>query len=213
LFFAYVLGTGTGYWPREEADAEHQSYGWNYLLLCSFAIQHSCMQRRNFWRLPAPYERSLYGAASGIVLGGMTLLWRPVPGGIIWEGPLWIVAISLAAAIGTGCCCASINHTTFMGLAQAWTGNAEARGPLCTEGPYRYVRHPLMLGLLIALWAQPIMPAELMMMNGGLTLYVLIALELEENDLVRDYGEEYEKYRKEVPMLIPWKVFSRRSQA
>jgi protein-S-isoprenylcysteine O-methyltransferase Ste14 len=52
-----------------------------------------------------------------------------------------------------------------------------------------------------------------MMMNGGLTLYVLIALELEENDLVRDYGEEYEKYRKEVPMLIPWKVFSRRSQA
>jgi protein-S-isoprenylcysteine O-methyltransferase Ste14 len=66
---------------------------------------------------------------------------------------------------------------------------------------------------LIALWAQPIMPAEMMMMNGGLTLYVLIALELEENDLVRDYGEEYEKYRKEVPMLIPWKVFSRRSQA
>src|SRR5260370_18558218 len=76
---------------------------------------------------------------------------------------------------------------------------------VCSSDLYRFVRHPLMLGLFIAIWAQPIMPPELLMMNAGMTIYILGAIVLEEHDLVRQYGEEYEKYQRAVPSLIPWK--------
>src|SRR5947209_5556913 len=105
VFLAYVVGTGVGYWPRDEALAVHASYGWNYLLLCLFGVQHSGMQRRSFWLLPKHLERSVYVAASGVVLGAVMLMWQPVPGDVIWEGPLWIVSISLLATIAIVACC------------------------------------------------------------------------------------------------------------
>jgi len=70
-------------------------------------------------------------------------------------------------------------------------------------GPYRFVRHPLMVGALVFLWGQPTMPPELLLLNAGLTVYVLVAIRLEERDLVRRYGAAYEDYRRRVPALIP----------
>jgi protein-S-isoprenylcysteine O-methyltransferase Ste14 len=183
------------------------NFGWLFLA----AGQHSGMARQSFkqwltrW-IPAALERSLYVAVSGILLAALTLGWQPLPGAPLWHGPLWIAALSLLAALGVGLCCGWFDHATFFGLRQAWTGNANARSPLRIEGPYRYVRHPLMLGLLIALWAQPIMPPELLMMNVGLTVYILIAIRWEERDLVREFGAEYEQYRRKVPALIPFRV-------
>ena len=144
---------------------------------------------------------------AGAIVASLTLGWQPLPGDPLWHGSLWIAAISLLAAIGLGLCCGWADHADFLGLKQAWTGNAEMPGPLIVAGPYRFVRHPLMLGLLVAIWAQPIMPPELLLMNVGLTLYVLLAIQWEERDLLREYGAEYEKYRSEVPMLIPWKMW------
>jgi len=193
IFFAYVFGSGTGVWPR--GDPEEGLFPWlndiGWLLL--FAIQHSGMARQSFkqwltrW-FPAALERSLYVAVSGILLAALTLGWQPLPGEPLWHGPLWTVAISLLAALGIGLCCGWFDHTAFFGVRQAWTGNADASSSLRIEGPYRYVRHPLMLGLLIALWAQPIMPPELLMMNVGLTIYILLAIRWEERDLVREFG-------------------------
>jgi protein-S-isoprenylcysteine O-methyltransferase Ste14 len=210
LFFAYVLATGAGILSRV-GDAPGGVMPWavnvGLLLLC--AAQHSGMARQSFkqwitrW-IPPTLERSLYVAASGVAIALLTVCWQPLSGDPIWHGPLWIAAISVLAALGLTCCCAWFDHAAFLGLTPAWTGNAPARGPLCIDGPYRYVRHPLMLGVLIALWAQPIMPPELLMMNGGWTIYILIAIWLEERDLLRDYGAEYEAYRKKVPALIPF---------
>jgi protein-S-isoprenylcysteine O-methyltransferase Ste14 len=112
----------------------------------------------------------------------------------------------MVAALGTGWCAAWFAPASFLGYQQAATGVAEVRGRLRIEGPYRYVRHPLMVGLLVTIWAQPIMPPELFMLNVGLTIYILIAIRWEERDLVREFGEEYERYRREVPALIPWKT-------
>ncbi len=211
VFFAIILGTGVGVWPRGEAADGVLPWTINLGWLLLFALQHSGMARQSLkqwltrW-IPAPLQRSLYVAVSGILLAALTLLWQPLPGEPLWHGPIWIVAISVFAALGIGLCCGWFDHAAFLGLRQAWTGNADVRGPLRIEGPYRYVRHPLMLGLLIALWAQPIMPPELLMMNVGWTIYILVAIRLEERDLVRQYGAAYEEYRRKVPALIPYRI-------
>jgi protein-S-isoprenylcysteine O-methyltransferase Ste14 len=204
VYFAYIVGAGTGLWPRDESIASSTAYLTNSGLLLLFALQHSAMQRRRFLLLPAHLERSAYVGASGIVLGALTLLWQPIPGALVWDGPLWIVGISMLAAAGIAWC-SQFDHAAFFGLRPAWTGRVPERGPLFIDGPYRYVRHPLMLGLLIAVWAQPRMPPELLMLNAGMTLYVGVGIYFEERDLLRDYGADYEKYRGAVPAIVPWK--------
>jgi protein-S-isoprenylcysteine O-methyltransferase Ste14 len=114
------------------------------------------------------------------------------------------VAVSLLAAAGIAWC-SRFDHASFFGLRSAWTGQPPECGPLIIDGPYRYVRHPLMLGFLIAVWAQPQMPPELLMLNLGMTAYVALGVTLEERDLVRDHGTAYERYRAEVPAIVPWK--------
>ena len=212
LFFAYVLGIGTGFWPRGES-ADGTSWVSNLSWLLAFAVQHSGMARQSFkrwwtrWILPA-LERSIYVAASGATLVGLTICWQTLPGEPLWSLPIGVVAVSLVAALGTGLCCWRFDHREFFGLQQAWTGEPESPASLCTTGPYRYVRHPLMLGLLLALWGQPIMPPELLMLNAGFTVYILIGIRLEERDLVQCFGEAYLVYRRRVPALLPkvWKT-------
>lgn len=212
VFFAFVFGVGAGYWPRnapmDGALPWLIDFGW----LLVFSLQHSGMARRAWKKwltrwFPKALERSLYVAASGILLAALTFGWQPLPGESLWHGPLWIAAISLLAALGAGLCNVWFDHAAFFGLRQAWAGNSDAIGSLRIEGPYRYVRHPLMVGLLITLWAQPIMPPELLLLNAGMTVYILIAIRLEERDMVRVHGAAYEEYRRKVPALIPYRIF------
>jgi protein-S-isoprenylcysteine O-methyltransferase Ste14 len=208
LFMLYLLATGSGLMPPRDAERGPTPWLVNGGLLALFALQHSGMARRAFkttivrW-IPAELERSMYVAASGTIVALLACFWQPLPGALLWEGPLWIIVFSLLASLGIGWCCVWQNQGEFFGVAQAWSGVADLRGPLRIEGPYRYMRHPLMLGFLIAIWSQPVMPSELFMLNVGLTLYVLIAIRLEERDLVHEFGVAYEKYRNEVPGLVP----------
>jgi protein-S-isoprenylcysteine O-methyltransferase Ste14 len=204
---AYVLLSGLKLWPRGEPAPGLAPWlvdaGW----LALFALQHSGMARQRFkgW-LRAPLERSIYVAASGVVTLVQPLIWQPLPGELLWDGPAWIVAISLTAALASGVYCLTYDHLGFMGLRQAGIGAPlYPNGTLHTSGPYRWVRHPLMLSMLVFLWAQPAMPPELGLLNGGLTLYVLVAIRFEERDLIRQFGEEYEVYRRRVPAIVPWR--------
>ncbi len=76
-----------------------------------------------------------------------------------------------------------------------------------TPGPYNVVRHPLYVGFILAFWATPEMTVAHLIFALGTTAYTLVAIQLEERDLVNDHGPAYEEYRRRVPMLIP---FSRR---
>lgn len=184
-------------------------------LLALFGLQHSVMARQGFKRLwirlvhPA-LERSVYVLASSLALVLLFRGWRPLP------APVWEVAAPLPWWVLTGLFWLGwavvlvstfhLSHAGLFGLSQAWhhfRGAPAREQPLRTPGLYRVVRHPLMLGFLLAFWATPRMDLGHLVFALGMTLYVLVGTRLEERDLRRNLGEGYEAYRSRVPMLVP----------
>jgi protein-S-isoprenylcysteine O-methyltransferase Ste14 len=184
-------------------------------LLTVFALQHSVMARRPFkaWLarfVPEPAERSTYVLASSVALLLLFWQWRPL-GGVVWEidGPVGRTAAYAVFALGWAtvlACTFLINHFDLFGLRQVWL---HLRGRPYTQlhfqepGPYSVVRHPLYVGWLLAFWATPTMTVAHLLFAVMTTAYILVAIQLEERDLVALHGESYAKYRRRVPMLIP----------
>jgi methanethiol S-methyltransferase len=190
-------------------------------LLGLFAIQHSVMARKWFkewWTriVPKPLERSTYVLFSSLALILMFWLWQPL-GGTVWsiEDPMARVILRGLFAFGWGLVLVStflINHFDLFGLRQVWLyllDRPYTTLQFGTPGPYRLVRHPLYVGWLFAFWSTPTMTLAHLLFSVATTAYILIAIQLEERDLVREHGDTYEAYRRSVPMLIP---FSRRRQ-
>jgi protein-S-isoprenylcysteine O-methyltransferase Ste14 len=203
----FLLGLGILPIPPDPPDVRSWllDLGW----LTAFALQHSGMARAGFkGRLtrfvPARLERSVYAAAAGLVLLGLSVTWRPLGGGVVWDGPLWLVVVPLAAGAGLAAINLRFDHAGLFGLRQVWE-REPAPEELLVVGPYRYVRHPLMACLLVMLWAQPAMTPTLAVLSGGLTAYVALGLVFEERDLLRRFGAAYAAYRRRVPALVPWR--------
>ncbi len=189
-------------------------------LLGLFAVQHSVMARKWFkiwWTriVPTPIERSTYVLFSSLALILLFWQWRPL-GGAIWfvQDPVGRLALRVLFAFGWGLLLFStfvINHFDLFGLRQVWLyllGRSYKAPKFATPGPYRLVRHPLYVGWLFAFWMTPTMTLAHLLFSLATTAYILIAIQFEERDLVRDYGQSYEDYRRSVPMLVP---FIRRS--
>jgi protein-S-isoprenylcysteine O-methyltransferase Ste14 len=166
--------------------------------------------------VPPPVERSTYVLVSSLLLGLLFWQWRPIPAtvwnvghpsarglihAVFWTG--W--AIALASTF-------LIDHFDLFGLRQVYlyASGREYRPPAFrTPGLYRYVRHPLMTGFLLAFWATPTMTLGHLLFAVATTAYILIALRLEERDLVSFHGEQYRAYRGQVGMLFPLRRGSR----
>jgi protein-S-isoprenylcysteine O-methyltransferase Ste14 len=184
-------------------------------LLAIFALQHSVMARPWFkkaWTrlVPEPAERSTYVLFSSLALLLMFWLWQPV-GGVIWsfeEGPVQMTMLALYA-VGLLIVLLStflINHFDLFGLRQVWlyaTGRPYTHLEFRTPFFYRYVRHPLYVGWLLTFWAAPVMTAAHLFFAVMSSAYILIAVRWEERDLVSLHGRRYERYREQVPMLVP----------
>jgi protein-S-isoprenylcysteine O-methyltransferase Ste14 len=184
-------------------------------LLGLFAVQHSLMARPFFKRwltrwIPESAERSTYVLFSSLALIALFLFWQPL-GGVVWDvrDPLWQAVLYALFAFGWLLVLVStflINHFDLFGLRQVWLQlRALPYRPLKfgTPGPYRLVRHPLYLGWLFAFWATPTMTGTHLLFAFMTTAYILVAIQLEERDLVTALGDDYVQYRRKVPMIIP----------
>ena len=187
----------------------------NTLLLGVFAVQHSGMARQGFKKVwtrivPEPAERSTYVLFASVALLLMFWLWEPI-GGVVWEvenetGRAVLTALSL---MGFGIVLIStflINHADLFGLRQVYlyARHEEYRSlGFRTPALYNFVRHPIYLGFVIAFWAAPTMTIAHLVFAVATTAYILIAIQLEERDLVRSHGGTYQAYRQRVSMLVP----------
>ena len=183
-------------------------------LLTLFAVQHSVMARTGFKRwwtrlVPPPVERSTYVALATTCLALVMACWRPLPG-TVWEvsgaARVALVTVSLAGWLTVLSSTFLINHFDLFGLRQVVAHARGRRLPayrFVTPLWYAVVRHPIYLGFLLAFWAAPTMSAGRLLFAVASTGYILLGIQLEEQDLVRAFGEQYRDYRRRVPMLVP----------
>lgn len=188
----------------------------NLLMLDLFAIQHSVMARPGFkswWNRFAPplVERSTYVLVSSLLLALLFWQWRPIPG-IAWEVEQPVIVFVLWGLFAAGwlLVLAStflIDHFDLFGLRQVFhyaTGKSYSPPSFRTPALYRVVRHPIMFGFIIAFWAAPEMTWGHLLFAAMTTAYIFIGVQLEERDLRAAHGGNYDKYRQQVSMIVPW---------
>ena len=224
LVFLYAIGFVSGVGVPKHVDngvatALPLALTINLVLLSLFAVQHSGMARPAFKRwwtriVPAALERSTFVLAANVVLVLLYWQWRPMPM-VVWDveadAARWV--LHGLAALGWALVLVStfsINHFDLFGLRQAWFHSrpeaALEDSPFVTRAFYRIMRHPMMLGFLVAFWATPTMTLGHLLFAGVTTGYILVAVKyLEERDLVAEFGDTYREYQHRVPMLLPWR--------
>jgi methanethiol S-methyltransferase len=189
----------------------------NLLLMALFAVQHSVMARQRFktwWTqfVSKPIERSTYVLFASLSLLLLFWQWRPLPA-VIWEVEdpdfaVTLVTVSFAGWVLVFTSTFIINHFELFGLHQVTNHlvGKEATPPrFKTPLLYKFVRHPIYLGFIVAFWAAPVMTAGHLLFAAVTTIYIFVGIALEERDLIDLFGDEYRQYKQRVSMLIPWR--------
>ncbi|MBL8863716.1 MAG: isoprenylcysteine carboxylmethyltransferase family protein [Planctomycetes bacterium] len=217
--FLYAIGFVSGLFVPATVDGGHSAPLVEALLvnggfLALFAVQHTIMARRGFkswWTrvVPRHLERSTFVIATCAILVPMYWQWRHIPGEL-WsiDGPaaLFLRGVSF---LGWGMVLLSsflIDHFELFGLRQTvrhFLGLPHAGPAFRERSLYRHVRHPLMLGFLLAFWATPVMSFGHLFFAVMCTGYILVGIQIEERSLVAEHGEDYRDYQRRVPMLLP----------
>ena len=187
----------------------------NVALLLLFGLQHTVMARPAFkawWTriIPEPVERSTYVLLSSILLILLFWQWRPL------TDPVWTITSSAGAGVMWGLYALGwivlliatfiIDHFDLFGLRQVWLyykGRPFEPPQFKTVLFYKLVRHPIMLGWLIIFWSTPQMTVGHLTFAIVTTVYILVAIQIEERDLKKLHGEDYSAYQRSVFMLLP----------
>ena len=217
---AYAVGWVEGLVVPRSIDDGPEAATWVAIvvdtgLLAVFALQHSVMARPAFKRwwtryVPAPIERTTYVLLATLALALVMWQWRPIDV-VLWDltAQPWRAIVFGVSFVGWGIVLLStflIDHFDLFGLRQVvrHLRGREQKGPAFqTPLLYRWVRHPLMFGFLVAFWAAPTMTGGRLLYAGVTTAHILVALRYEERDLVAHVGARYRRYQRRVPMLLP----------
>jgi protein-S-isoprenylcysteine O-methyltransferase Ste14 len=199
------------------AGAPVQAIIVNLVLMAIFAIQHSVMARKPFkeWLtqyIPKSIERSTYVLLASLALVLLFWQWRPLPA-VVWQVDDWHVAMAISSLslFGWLVLLSSsflINHFELFGVHQVANNLVGRDMPTMrfrTPFYYKFVRHPIYLGFVIAFWAAPTMTVGHLLFALVTTAYIFVGIALEEQDLIELFGDEYRRYKQRVPMLIPWR--------
>jgi methanethiol S-methyltransferase len=195
----------------------------NLMLMSIFAVQHSVMARPQFKRwwtkfVPRSVERTTYVLLASLALALMIWQWQPMPA-IVWHiaDPYLAATVTVLSFLGWLIVLTStflINHFELFGLHQVTNNLAGRPMPephFRTPLFYRFVRHPIYLGFIIAFWAAPTMTLGHLLFAAVTSAYIFVGIWLEERDLVAVFGHQYHQYRQRVSMLLPWRRSTRRT--
>jgi methanethiol S-methyltransferase len=220
--FLYAIGFGSGLVVPKTLDTGAvvpmaEALVVDLLLMSVFAIQHSVMARRQFkqwWTrfVPKSVERSTYVLLSSLALILLFWQWRPIPAEI-WhiDNPQIAMAVTALSLLGWLIVLTStflINHFELFGLHQVtnnFVGQPMPAPRFRTPLYYKFVRHPIYLGFIIAFWAAPTMTAGHLLFAAVTTAYIFVGILLEERDLIHQFGDDYRRYKERVSMLAPWR--------
>ncbi len=187
----------------------------NALFPILFAVQHTIMARPRFkaWftrAVPMPAERATFVLIASLILAAMMWRWKVMPA-VVWQVGLDALRWALLGAYLLGWLIVLyasflIDHFDLFGLRQVWLNFRSVpyhHHPFMERSLYRVVRHPLMFGFLLALWAAPTMTTGRLLLAALLTLHIVFGTRVEERDLLKMLGEPYADYRRRTPMLLP----------
>lgn len=227
LSLGYFIAFTGGYWvPKtvDDGDGSHlvAAVLIDLALISLFAVSHSIMARASFKRwwariIPETVERSTYVLTASAFLGLLVWLWRPLPG-MVWrfEQPLVVGSLWGLHAYGWMLLVWAsfmIDHFDLFGLRHVYLhlrGRPYTPVPFQVGAAYRYLRHPMMVGITVGLFATPQMTLSHLFLASTLTLYTIVGVLFEERGLCKELGEPYRRYRQQVPAILPRLVRRRR---
>ncbi|MEZ4749216.1 MAG: isoprenylcysteine carboxylmethyltransferase family protein [Bdellovibrionota bacterium] len=215
--FLYLIAFVMGLPVPTTVDEGMGHYGWigNVAWIALFGVQHTIMARARFkqwWTkfVPEAAERTTFVLIASLILVGLFRFWSPVPGHV-WEIESEAARVVLYAlsALGWGTALLStflINHFDLFGLRQAYlhfSGKPYTQVQFKEALFYKHIRHPLMLGFLVAFWSTPSMSAGHFLFSATMSLYVLVGILFEERELISIHGSAYEVYAARTGKLLP----------
>ncbi len=189
--------------------------GVDCLLMALFAVQHTVMARAPFkqWLtrfIPETMERSTYVLATVLVLAPMMAFWQPI-GGVLWQVNSSLGITLLYGVVASGWVLVLVStfltdHFDLFGLRQVYlqfVARSYTAIPFTERLFYQWIRHPMMLGMLLAFWAMPTMSYGHLLFSSGMTAYIFVGIYYEERGLQATLGDDYLRYQQRTAAVFP----------